>query len=215
MKKKQKQKEKEKKQGAGSSKAGEAKKEEDAVDRKVTDAADAGKSMAGETGETGETGDVGAEASIPLEDGNVDDGKSENAESGTPKAKVKGKEQKMQAGTAKGKDAKPPSTPGDKRTQPAAAAATPQSPTGEKVQDIYRKQVQRIEELERDNKRLQAEALDAETRWKKSEEELEERREARGEMADLKAKAKEAEELVCIMIILSHKLVGMAKRKFC
>ena len=212
MKKKQKQKEKEKKQGAGSSKAGEAKKEEDAVDRKVTDAADAGKSMAGETGETG---DVGAEASIPLEDGNVDDGKSENAESGTPKAKVKGKEQKMQAGTAKGKDAKPPSTPGDKRTQPAAAAATPQSPTGEKVQDIYRKQVQRIEELERDNKRLQAEALDAETRWKKSEEELEERREASGEMADLKAKAKEAEELVCIMIILSHKLVGMAKRKFC
>ena len=210
MKKKQKQKEKEKKQGAGSSKAGEAKKEEDAVDGKATDTTDAGKA---EAGETEETGDVGAEASIPLEDGNVDDGKSENAESGTPKAKVKGKEQKMQAGTAKGKDAKPPSTSGDKRTQPAAA--TPQSPTGEKVQDIYRKQVQRIEELERDNKRLQAEALDAETRWKKSEEELEERREASGEMADLKAKAKEAEELVCIMNILSHKLVGMAKRKFC
>ena len=90
----------------------------------------------------------------------------------------------------------------------AAAAAAPQSPSSEKVQDIYRKQVQRIEELERDNKRLQAEALDAETRWKKSEEELEERREASGEMADLKARAKEAEELVRTIYRHEHSQKG-------
>ncbi|KAF2817170.1 uncharacterized protein BDZ99DRAFT_504994 [Mytilinidion resinicola] len=55
--------------------------------------------------------------------------------------------------------------------------------------DVFRKQALRIEELEKENKRLQSEAGDAERRWKKTEEELEELREASGEVAELKNKA--------------------------
>ncbi|KAF2502359.1 hypothetical protein BU16DRAFT_568640 [Lophium mytilinum] len=55
--------------------------------------------------------------------------------------------------------------------------------------DVFRKQALRIEELEKENKRLQSEAGDAEGRWKKTEEELEELREASGEVAELKNKA--------------------------
>lgn len=46
------------------------------------------------------------------------------------------------------------------------------SPEGETAPDIYRKHVARIEELEKENKRLAKEASDAETRWQKAETEL-------------------------------------------
>ncbi|PHH54487.1 hypothetical protein CFIMG_003025RA [Ceratocystis fimbriata CBS 114723] len=46
--------------------------------------------------------------------------------------------------------------------------------------DIYRKQTARIEELEKENKRLGKDAADAEKRWKKAEEELEDLREQDG-----------------------------------
>lgn len=49
---------------------------------------------------------------------------------------------------------------------------------GESAPDIYRKQVARIEELERENKRLLKENSDGEKRWKKAEDELEDLREA-------------------------------------
>lgn len=62
--------------------------------------------------------------------------------------------------------------------------------------DIYREQAQRIEELERENKRLAAEVEQGEARWKKGEEELEELREGRGEAALAAEKGKEAEKLV-------------------
>lgn len=52
------------------------------------------------------------------------------------------------------------------------------SPEGGSAPDIYRKQASRIEELERENKRLTKEATDGEKRWKKAEEELEDLREA-------------------------------------
>lgn len=52
------------------------------------------------------------------------------------------------------------------------------SPEGDTAPDIYRKQALRIEELEKENKRLAKEATDGERRWKKAEEELEELREA-------------------------------------
>ncbi|KAK4223889.1 hypothetical protein QBC38DRAFT_486770 [Podospora fimiseda] len=50
------------------------------------------------------------------------------------------------------------------------------SPEGETAPDIYRKHVGRIEELEKENKRLEKEAQDAERRWQKAE----------GELADLR-----------------------------
>ena len=52
------------------------------------------------------------------------------------------------------------------------------SPDGETAPDIFRKQALKIEELEKENKRLAKEASDGEKRWKKAEEELEDLREA-------------------------------------
>ena len=52
------------------------------------------------------------------------------------------------------------------------------SPEGDTAPDIYRKQAIRIDELEKENKRLAKEASDGEKRWKKAEEELEDLREA-------------------------------------
>jgi hypothetical protein len=57
----------------------------------------------------------------------------------------------------------------------SAPGNTPLSPTsegGETAADIYRKQVARIEDLEKENKRLAKEAGDSEKRWQKAEEEL-------------------------------------------
>ncbi|KAI1362886.1 hypothetical protein F5Y08DRAFT_310873 [Xylaria arbuscula] len=52
------------------------------------------------------------------------------------------------------------------------------SPEGETAADIYRKQVARIEDLEKENKRLAKEAGDAEKRYKKAEEDLADLQEA-------------------------------------
>ncbi|PFH60457.1 hypothetical protein XA68_10932 [Ophiocordyceps unilateralis] len=54
----------------------------------------------------------------------------------------------------------------------------PFSPDGETAPDIYRKHVARIEELEKENRRLTKEAADSERRWNKAEESLSELREA-------------------------------------
>lgn len=52
------------------------------------------------------------------------------------------------------------------------------SPEGDTAPDIHRKQAARIEELEKENKRLVKEASDGERRLKKAEEDLEDLREA-------------------------------------
>jgi hypothetical protein len=80
-------------------------------------------------------------------------------------------------------------------------SGTPTSPTvgapGVGVSgDIYREQAQRIEELERDNKRLTVEVEAGQKKWKSNEEELEELRESRGDVALVAEKSKEAEKLV-------------------
>lgn len=61
---------------------------------------------------------------------------------------------------------------------PLSPNYAPFSPDGDTAPDIYRKQALRIEELEKENKRLAKEASDGERRWKKAEDELEELREA-------------------------------------
>ncbi|KAI0101688.1 hypothetical protein GGR51DRAFT_550832 [Nemania sp. FL0031] len=55
---------------------------------------------------------------------------------------------------------------------------SPTLPEGDTAADIYRKQVARIEDLEKENKRLAKEASDAERRYKKAEEELADLQEA-------------------------------------
>ncbi|KAM0333386.1 hypothetical protein ACHAQA_002047 [Verticillium albo-atrum] len=57
----------------------------------------------------------------------------------------------------------------------------PFSPDGETATDIYRKHVGRIEELEKENKRLAKDAADSEKRWQKAEEDLADLREEDGD----------------------------------
>lgn len=78
------------------------------------------------------------------------------------------------------------------------------SPEGDSVNEIYRKQTSRLDELERENRRLAKDARESETRWKKTEDELEQLREESGEIVELKMKARmadtkseEVEKLVC------------------
>jgi hypothetical protein len=92
------------------------------------------------------------------------------------------------------------------------ASGTPTSPTAATPSlgvsgDIYREQAQRIEELEKENKRLAGEVEEGEKRWRNNEEELEELREGRGDVALAAEKGKEAEKLVSLHIpqILEHK----------
>ncbi|KAL9132169.1 MAG: hypothetical protein Q9217_000103 [Psora testacea] len=63
------------------------------------------------------------------------------------------------------------------------------SPNGESVPSMYRKQAARLEELEKENRRLGIELQDAERKWKRTDEELEELRGASGEVAELKSRA--------------------------
>ncbi len=64
------------------------------------------------------------------------------------------------------------------------------------VTEIYRKQAARLDELERETKRLTKAHLDAETRYKRAEEELEDLRETNSEIASLKSKASQSASLV-------------------
>lgn len=72
----------------------------------------------------------------------------------------------------------------------------PLSPGGGVTSEVYREQAQRIEELEKDNKRLAGEVEDSEKKRRKGEEELEELREGRGDVALAVEKGKEADKLV-------------------
>ncbi len=81
---------------------------------------------------------------------------------------------------------------------------SPTSLAGEGAHEIFQKQAQRIEELERENKRLATESQEAVARRRKVEDELEELREASAEVAELRCRASEGdqrreelEKLVC------------------
>ena len=55
---------------------------------------------------------------------------------------------------------------------PTSPSANPRSPDGDTAPDIYRKHVARIEELEKENKRLSREVTEAKRRWERAEDEL-------------------------------------------
>ena len=86
------------------------------------------------------------------------------------------------------------------------------APDGETMSDIYRKQALRLEELERDNKRLEKEAKDGEARWRRSEEELEELREASGEASALKTQVKKAEEAQSVIAELKAEIATLQRQ---
>jgi hypothetical protein len=77
------------------------------------------------------------------------------------------------------------------------------TPGGGITSEVYREQAQKIEELEKENKRLAGEVEENQQRWKKGEEELEELREGRGDVALAVEKGKEADKLACFCDALS------------
>lgn len=72
----------------------------------------------------------------------------------------------------------------------------PLSADGDSVQEVYRKQSVRIEELEKENKRLEKELEEGTGRWRKTEDQLEDLREASVDAAELKDKLDKAEQKV-------------------
>lgn len=133
---------------------------------------DAGKEETSEAGAAATTEDAPADdvaESGDVDDKAVDDEKpSDTSPTATPSLAQQSKlrSTSFRAGTAGG-----PASPG------------PFSPEGDTAPDIYRKNVARIEELEKENKRLAKESTDAEKRWKKAEDELADLREAEGDAA--------------------------------
>ena len=78
------------------------------------------------------------------------------------------------------------------------------SPDGDAVTEIYRKQAFRLDELEKENRKLLKEVETAESRWRKTEEELEELRENSGQVATLQSRAQKADAMAEEV----HKLVS-------
>ncbi|GAO14367.1 hypothetical protein UVI_02034390 [Ustilaginoidea virens] len=72
----------------------------------------------------------------------------------------------------------------------------PFSPDGDTAPDIYRKQVHRIEELEKENKKILKDYSDAEKRWKKAEDELAVLREGDAENSSEAQGSSEIEKLL-------------------
>jgi septal ring factor EnvC (AmiA/AmiB activator) len=77
-----------------------------------------------------------------------------------------------------------------------AQSLPPLTGDGESVHEVFRKQSTKIEELEKDNKRLEKDLSDATTRWRKTEEQVEDLREASVDGAQLREQLKQAEEQV-------------------
>ena len=73
------------------------------------------------------------------------------------------------------------------------------SADGDSVQDVFRKHSTRIDELEKDKKRLEKQVQDANGQWRKTEDQLQELREANVDSAELKQKLKKAEEKITEM----------------
>ncbi|EFQ97686.1 hypothetical protein MGYG_00725 [Nannizzia gypsea CBS 118893] len=70
----------------------------------------------------------------------------------------------------------------------------PLSPDGSTAPEMFRKQAIRLEELEKENKRLEKEVEVTSAKWKKSEEQLDDLREASTETVELKEKLAKAEK---------------------
>lgn len=65
---------------------------------------------------------------------------------------------------------------------------------GESAHEVFQKQSTRISELEKDNKRMEKELADATSRWRKTEDQLEDLRESSVDVPELKEQLKKAEE---------------------
>lgn len=91
-------------------------------------------------------------------------------------------------------------------------ALTTLTPDTEVMTDIYRKQALRLEELEKENARLEKDVKDGEARWRGSEEELEELREAVGEASALKLQASDAQEARSEIMVLKAEIAALQRQ---
>ena len=74
-----------------------------------------------------------------------------------------------------------------------SSGLAPLTPDGNAMSEIYRKQATRLDELEKENKRLTKDLEASENRWRKAEEELEELRSGNAQIAELKSRAETAQ----------------------
>lgn len=80
----------------------------------------------------------------------------------------------------------------------------PSGPDGDTAPEIYRKQVSRIEELEKENKKLLKDSTEAEKRWQKAEDELAVLREGDVESSSKNIAGGEVEKLVGSVLLLNY-----------
>ncbi|KAJ5683423.1 hypothetical protein N7462_006588 [Penicillium macrosclerotiorum] len=83
---------------------------------------------------------------------------------------------------------------------------------GESVHEVFRKQSTKIEELEKDNKRLEKELSEATTRWRKTEDQLEDLREASVDGAELREQLKKAEEKAASLESLKEEVASLQRQ---
>ncbi|KAJ5701779.1 hypothetical protein N7488_009327 [Penicillium malachiteum] len=106
---------------------------------------------------------------------------------------------------------------GSHSPSPASIKSPPQSlppltGDGDSVHEVFRKQSTRIEELEKENKRIEKELGDATTRWRKTEDELEDLREASVDGAELREKLKAAEEKAASIESLKEEIASLQRQ---
>ncbi|KAJ5555350.1 hypothetical protein N7535_007785 [Penicillium sp. DV-2018c] len=93
-----------------------------------------------------------------------------------------------------------------------AQSLPPLTGDGESVHEVFRKQSTKIEELEKENKRLEKELSDATTRWRKTEEQVEDLREASVDSAELREQLKKAEEKVSSIESLKEEIASLQRQ---
>ncbi|KAJ5819979.1 hypothetical protein N7474_005570 [Penicillium riverlandense] len=84
--------------------------------------------------------------------------------------------------------------------------------TGDSAHEVFRKQSTRIEELEKDNKRLEKDLSDATSRWRKTEDQLEDLREASVDDAELREKLKMAEDKAAEIESLKAEIASLQRQ---
>ncbi|KAM0703762.1 hypothetical protein Q7P35_009701 [Cladosporium inversicolor] len=149
--------------------------------------------------------DKAADDTAPAEASTEDATKADDAPESTP-ATADDVEEQGEAAASNDKDT---TEPADTTQEPSEsqqskersrsfktgdAGASSTSPSAE-VQELYRKQAARIEELEKENKDYKSSQEDGSARLAKAEEELESLRESTSDVAELRSKVKESENI--------------------
>ncbi|KAJ6093480.1 hypothetical protein N7486_008769 [Penicillium sp. IBT 16267x] len=83
---------------------------------------------------------------------------------------------------------------------------------GDSVHEVFRKQSMRIEDLEKENKRMENELSEATARWRKTEDQLEDLREASVDAVELREKLKEAEEKAARIESLKEEIASLQRQ---